>query len=192
MKKRELQDFESHIASLYEKGKIRAPIHLSGGNETKLIRIFKEIKKGDWIFSTHRSHLHYLLAGGSPQKLEEKILSGHSMHIFDSEIPFFSSSIVAGICPIALGVALGLKRKRSKKKTWCFVGDMAGETGLFHECVRYAEGHNLPITFIVEDNGVSVKAPTQKVWGQRKGNKVLRYKYKNKYPHAGIGKWVTF
>ena len=47
--------------SIYEKGKIRAPIHLSGNNENQLIKIFKKVKKQDWVFSTWRSHYHALL-----------------------------------------------------------------------------------------------------------------------------------
>ena len=39
-----LKKFEIDIKLLYEKGKIRAPIHLSGNNEKQLIKIFKKIK----------------------------------------------------------------------------------------------------------------------------------------------------
>ena len=66
--------------------------------------------------------------------------------------------------------------------------------GAFNECVKYARGHNLPITFVIEDNDLSVNTPTQKVWGdQDLGNtKILKYKYTRFYPHHGSGKWVTF
>ena len=39
--KTELIDFEIDIKKIYESGKIRAPIHLSGNNEDQLIKIFK-------------------------------------------------------------------------------------------------------------------------------------------------------
>ena len=83
MNKKELRAFEDHIASLFEQKMIRAPIHLHGNNEDQLIDIFKKVKKGDWIFSTHRSHYHYLLAGGDPKFLEQQILKGNSTHISD-------------------------------------------------------------------------------------------------------------
>ena len=70
MKKQDLIDFERRIADLYEDKKIPYPVHLSGGNEDQLIEIFREVREGDYVLSTHRSHYHYLLSGGPPEKLE--------------------------------------------------------------------------------------------------------------------------
>jgi len=101
---------------------------------------------------------------------------------------------VGGVLPIALGVAMGIKRKNKKEKVWVFVGDMCAETGVFHECVKYAKRNNLPINFVIEDNELSVDTPTQKVWGELEGSesKLYRYQYKREYPHHGIGQWVNF
>ncbi len=43
--KKDLINFELDIKKIYEAGKIKAPIHLSGNNEDSLISIFKKIKK---------------------------------------------------------------------------------------------------------------------------------------------------
>ena len=58
---------------------------------------------------------------------------------------------------------------------------------------------NLPITFIIEDNGISVLTETRKVWNtnllrfeETKNSKVRSYKYKSKFPHAGAGVRVQF
>lgn len=40
--KKELIDFELDIKKIYEAGKIRAPIHLSGNNEEQLLKIYKK------------------------------------------------------------------------------------------------------------------------------------------------------
>src|SRR3990167_290064 len=152
--------FEAEIAALFEQGKIRAPVHLSKGNEAELIRIFKDIKPNEWVFSNHRSHYAALLKGIPRDWLKEEILAGHSITLNNREHKFFSSAIVGGILPIAVGVAMG------GAKVWCFVGDMAASTGIFRESVRYAGGHDLPITFIVENNGMSVCTPTREVWGR--------------------------
>ena len=63
----------------------------------------------------------------------------------------YTSAIVGGIIPIALGVAMGLKKNNSNKKVWCFIGDMTFETGVFHEAYKYSRNFNLPLEFIVED-----------------------------------------
>jgi len=175
--KQGLIEFEKDIAELFGDGQIYAPVHLSGGNEDALIEIFKGIKPDDWVFSTHRSHYHALLKGISAEWLKGEILKGNSISINNAEYKFFSSAIVGGILPIAVGVAM------MGEKVWVFCGDMAAETGIFHECVKYAHGHDLPITFVVEDNGYSVDTPTEKVWG---------YSYKRIFPHQGVGTFVLF
>lgn len=195
MNKKQLIEFEKEIGDLFDAGKIPYPIHLSGGNEKQLIEIFKKIKKGDYVFSTHRSHFHYLLKGGSPEKLKKMILEGHSICINDKNLNFFSSAIVAGCPAIATGVALALKKKKSKRHVFCLVGDGAEDEGHFYEAVRYVDGHNLPCTFIIEDNDRSVET-TKKV---RYGNTIIkwpkcvkRYHYKCNYPHVGTGNFVDF
>lgn len=200
--KKELIEFENEIIKIYETGKIQAPIHLSGGNETQVIKIFKKMKKDDWVFTTHRSHYHALLKSNNPKWVKKEILEGRSIHLNSKRYKLFSSAIVGGNLPIALGVALSLKLKKSKNKVWCFIGDMASEMGIFEECTKYAKHFCLPITFIIEDNSLSCYTPTHKAWGKGYGSKrnhlrrindhIVKYKYKRKYPHVGIGRWVHF
>lgn len=175
MTKEDLISFEEEIASLFEQGKIKAPIHLHGNNEDDLIEIFKGIEKDDWVFSTHRSHYHALLKGIPREQVRSEILLGHSISLQFPEYKFFTSAIVGGILPIAVGVAM------TGARVWVFCGDMASHTGIFHECVEFSQG--LDIKFIVEDNHYSVDTPTSQVW---------RYSYDRKYPHVGCGKWVIF
>jgi pyruvate dehydrogenase E1 component alpha subunit len=189
----ELKQFEQDIAELFRAKKIHCPIHLSGGNEKELIKIFKQIKPDDYVFSTHRNHFHYLLHTGNKAGLISKILAGDSMHTCDPEHNFYSSSIVAGCVAIACGVALALKMKKSKQRVFCFVGDGVTDEGWFGEAFKYALLQDLPITYIVEDNDRSVIATLKQRWGSKAGkNKSIWYKYKCEWPHAGCGEWVTF
>lgn len=193
--KQELIDFESRMVGLWHQAKIPYPVHFSGGNEEQLFEVFKEIKPGDYIICTHRSHYHFLLAGGSPEKLEKEILHGDSMHLFDKPLNFFTSAIVAGNVGISVGLALALKKKASKNKVWCFNGDGAEDSGHFYEAVRYVDGFDLPCIFILEDNDRSVETPKIERYGksEMKWPKcVRRYYYKATYPHVGTGKWVDF
>lgn len=186
----ELIAFEKRIVDLFEDAHIPHPIHLSGGNERQLLAIFKEIRPGDYVFSTHRNHYHYLLAGGPPERLEQLILNGNSMHVFDRERNFLTTAIVAGGPAIAAGVACGLKRQGSSARVWCFIGDGAEDEGHFYEAVRYVDGHDLACTFIIEDNDRSVETPKS----ERHGRKTLawppcvrRYSFTPTYPHVGTG-----
>ena len=190
MDSKQLIAFEDDIAELYKTGKIKSPVHLGGTNEQQLITICKHIKKEDWILGTWRNHYQWLLSGRDPAKLKQLILDGHSMHVFDDK--FFTSAIVGGIAPIAVGLAWSLKHSKSKNKVWCFLGDMGAMTGIARESMRYAQGHDLPVNFIIEDNGLSVETDTLDAWGRGNKNKTLKYEYKRKYPHAGCGVFVLF
>lgn len=193
-----LIDFEEDIANCFNNAMIRSPVHLTSNNEEELIAIFKNINHDDWIFCTWRSHYHCLLKGVPPARLKQDILDGKSITLCYPEYRIYSSAIVGGNIPIANGVALDIKRKNQTNHVWCFVGDMASETGTFFENWKYAVNYDLPITFIIEDNNKSVCTDTRKVWNtnniffEKNTNKILFYTYNNKYPHAGAGKRIQF
>ena len=199
MKKENLIKFEEEIAELFNGGKIRAPIHLYHGNEKEIIKIFKNIKSKDWVFCSWRSHYQCLLKGVPKKVVKDEILAGRSISLCFPDYNIYSSAMVGGSLPIAVGTALSLKNKNSKNKVYCFMGEMTSETGIAHECVKYSRNFKLPIHFIVEDNEKSVCTDTRKAWNQKKlsyeGSKdkyVTYYHYKLKYPHAGAGKRVQF
>lgn len=195
LKKLELLRFEKEVANLFDAGLIAGPVHLSGGNEDDLIDIFQNVNASDCVFSTHRNHYHALLHGINPDDLMSEIIDGHSMNIFFPEHNFFTSSIVGGILPIAVGTAAGLKRANSPRHVWCFVGDMCSNMGIFDECWRYSVAHDLPITFVIENNDLSTNTPTTEVWGrhnQKVGQKIIRYHYDRIYPHYGTNKQKIF
>jgi TPP-dependent pyruvate/acetoin dehydrogenase alpha subunit len=200
--------FEDKIGNLFNQGKIKAPIHLYHGNEELMLEVFDEVDaENDWICCTWRNHYQGLLKGIPQEVLEENIVNGKSMVMNLPEYKFICSSIVSGIAPIAVGIAYAIKLQNKKNRVWCWVGDMSAETGVFHEAYKYSVNHNLPITFIVEDNSYSVCTPTSMTWartqpyflekeytgGVLKQKNLYYYKYSNtKYPHAGAGVRVKF
>ncbi len=192
--KEDLISFESEVKKKYEDGQIPSPIHLSKGNEDELIEIFQYVHEGDWVYSAWRNHYHALLHGFDRQQLMDDIVKGRSMATSSNVHKFYSSAIVGGIIPIALGAAMALKRKKSDRTVWCFIGDMTFETGVFHESYKYAKNFNLPLQFVVEDNNLSVHTPTDVAWNrqQKIPNDIVYYKYENEYPHHGTGAWVNF
>lgn len=132
-------------------------------------------------------------------ELKSAIMEGKSISLCFPDYRVFSSAIVAGQLPIAVGVAMELKRENQQGQVWCFIGDMTSETGMAQTCIRFAEKNDLPITFVIEDNGVSVMTDTRQVWQSTTlryeechSTKVISYKYQSKYPHAGAGTRVQF
>lgn len=206
MNKQDLIKFEEEIGNLFNAAKIRAPVHLYAGNEDQIMRVFENIDiQNDWVCCTWRNHYQALLKGIPPELLKERIIAGKSMVMNLPEYKFICSSIVGGIPSIATGLALAAKLKGTSEHVWCWTGDMSAETGAWAEAYKYSIAQDLPITFVVEDNELSVLTPTHEMWGIDKWylpnqNKywhqskyLIYYKYKNtKYPHAGAGIRVQF
>ncbi len=191
MTKDQLIAFENDIAAIYETGAIKGPVHLSGGNETQIIEIFKGISPTDYVMSNWRSHYHALLHGIPPEKVRAEILAGRSISLQFPEHRFYTSAIVGGILPIAVGVALAIKRRGGSEKVWCFLGDMTAMTGIASECLNYSNGHGLPIRFQIEDNYMSVRTPTAEAWAIVRSG-FGAYRYTPTWPHSGIGRRIDF
>ena len=187
----ELRAFSAEVKEAFLAKRVKGPIHLSGGNEEQLVQLFTDIRPVDWIFSSYRSHYHALLHGVSREEVMEQILEGRSMNLCFPAHRFYTSAIVAGQCPAAVGAAWALKRQGAASHVWCFVGDMASQAGICIEAANYAAGHELPITFVIEDNGLSTNTPTAEVWGVR-NSQPRYYKYERTQPHTGAGQWVKF
>ena len=196
---KELIQFEEEIAELFNKAKIKAPIHLYYGNEESIIATFRKVRKQDWVFCSWRSHYQCLLKGVPPAMLKKEILAGRSISLCFPEERIYSSAMVGGNLPIAVGTALGIQRQGEDSKVYCFMGEMTAETGIAYECIKYSRQHKLPIHFIVEDNGKSVCTDTKATWKmdvlsyENFGDQMVTYyRYETKYPHAGAGIRVQF
>lgn len=191
--------FESKIRDHFAAGQLPCLIHLSGGNETQLLDIFSRVRPQDWVFSTHRNHYHALLKGIPADHLEAEILAGRSMFIYSRDHNFLTSSILAGTCCIAAGVAWDIAASAltlgPRPHVWCFLGDGAEEEGHYYEAVLFAEANDLPITFIIEDNARQVDTPKSERRGIFHSTRcpldhfacVERYHYEPTYPHGGAG-----
>ena len=161
-----VRKFENRL--LNEMHRIFVPVHLCLGQEGVAADLHEHLNKEDWLFSTHRSHGHYLAKGGSEQKLWDEIMGlesgvnqgfSGSQGISDKSINFHASAIVGGLVGAAVGCACALKMDKSKAIAVCCVGDGGTEAGVFWEAANWAALHSLPVAFIVENNEKSVDSP---------------------------------
>jgi pyruvate dehydrogenase E1 component alpha subunit len=179
---------------------IRAPIHLRSGCEEALISIFENVQPQDYIFSYWASHHHCLLKGVPRQEVKEAILEGKSISLCFPAHRVFCSGLVGSLAGVAVGTAMQIKREARNDHVWLFTGDMSAECGIWHEAIKYATNMDLPVTFVVEDNGVSVLTPTRVTWGDTEPwyrgtkyeRKIIEYRYTNGYPHSGVAVKVVF
>ena len=163
--------FETAVAELYQRGEIRCPVHLYVGQEAIAAGVCAALRDEDHVYSTHRSHGHYLAKGGDMMRLMAEIFGkatgasggfGGSMHVIDEAKGFMgSSAIVAGTIPIACGDALASQTTGARRVTVAFFGDGATDEGVFYESVNVAVLYKLPILFVCENNGFSTHMPNQ-------------------------------
>lgn len=208
------------LVKLWEEGKIKVPVHFPGGNEDQLINIFKEVRRADYVFCSHRNLYHYLLHGGDFKALQDGLVGEQhglcqgragSMGTIDPRINFYSSAIVGGLVNVAVGAGwalagqhkndpLGSDENATRRHVWCFVGDGVLDGGHFWEALQYTIGYDLPVTFVIENNNRSTCTTIK----QRLGNpwihsmlpsvrkRLIYYTYDSSFPHVGTGKYIQF
>lgn len=163
---------EERISELYKEGYIKAPVHLSIGQEAVAVGVMAALEKSDKIVSTHRCHGHYLAKGGDLKKMMAELLGksdgccggkGGTMHLFDDEAGHVISAPLVG-ASIAFGVGIGLatKIKKESKVAVAFFGDGAVEEGIFWESLNFASVHKLPVVFVCENNLYATHSPILK------------------------------
>jgi pyruvate dehydrogenase E1 component alpha subunit len=154
---------EEKLAELLSiSGEIICPVHLYLGEEAVATGVCANLKDSDYVFSTHRSHGHFLAKGGNLKKMMAEIYGratgsskgrGGSMHLAEPEkgLPG-SSAIVAGSIPLAAGAAYASKLKRNNSVAVTFFGDGAADEGVLYETMNLAVLNKLPVIFICENN----------------------------------------
>jgi len=156
---------EEQIAQWVEQGIAHCPCHLSIGQEAVATGVASSLRASDRLFGNHRSHAHYLAAGGGVYELFAEVLGrapgcsggmGGSMHLAGRAHGFFGSvPIVAGTIPIAVGAALAAKFDGGQDIAVAFFGDGACEEGVLHESLNLAAIYALPVLFVCENNQYS-------------------------------------
>ena len=160
---------EEEIARRYAEGAMRCPTHLSVGQEAVAAAVGLTLKNKDMAVSGHRAHAHYLAKGGDLKAMLAEIYGkaagcsqgkGGSMHLIDESVGFMgSTAIVGGTVPVGVGLAYGMKVKKSDQVSCIFLGDAVVETGAFFESVNFAVLKKLPVLFVCENNLYSVYSP---------------------------------
>jgi len=165
--------FEEAAINLFKEGFIRGPLHVYIGEEAVAVGACINLKKDDYITSTHRGHGHCIAKGGNLKKMAAELLGkttgyckgkGGSMHITDIEIGMLGANgIVGGSIGMATGVALSAKMRKTDQITICFFGEGAANQGIFHESLNIAAIWNLPIIYICENNFYGLSSPFSKM-----------------------------
>ena len=173
--------FEDKLASVYIQQKVRGFLHLYNGQEAVLAGSLHAMEIGkDRMITAYRNHVQPIGLGVDPKRIMAELFGkatgtsmglGGSMHIFSKEFNFFGGhGIVGGQIPLGAGMAFGDKYFKRDNVTLCYMGDGAVRQGSLHETLNLATLWQLPVVFVVENNGyamgtsVARTASHQEIW----------------------------
>ncbi len=160
---RTIREFEERVHTEFATGEIPGFVHLYAGEEASAVGICHHLSDRDTIASTHRGHGHCIAKGCDPKGMMGEIYGrrdglcggkGGSMHIADlSKGMLGANGIVGGGPPLACGAGLTAKTLKTGGVAVAFAGDGASNQGTTAESMNLAKVWNLPVIFVVEDNG---------------------------------------
>lgn len=158
----EIRFFEEKVFDLYAQNLVPGTIHLYTGEEAVAVGVCSNLRKNDYITSTHRGHGHCIAKGADLKRTMAEILGkktgyckgkGGSMHIADFSMGMLGATAVVGAgIPIAVGAGLSIKLRKASQVVACFFGEGASNQGTFHEGINMAAIWKLPVIFICENN----------------------------------------
>jgi pyruvate dehydrogenase E1 component alpha subunit len=141
-------------------------LHLYIGQESVAVGCVSLMGENDHVITAYRDHAHALGVGMTMNECMAELFGkatgcskgkGGSMHYFAPDKNYWGGhGIVAGQTPLGLGLAYGLKYRGLKGAAMCFLGDGAVNQGAFHESLNLAALWNLPVIYVIENNGYSM------------------------------------
>jgi len=168
-----IRRFEETVNQLFLEGRMPGTLHLYIGQEACAVGVCEALRPEDWITSTHRPHGHAIAKGVSLEAMMAELFGkttgcaggyGGSMHTGDPAVGALTAiAIVGGNVPVATGLALGFRLRRTDQVVACFLGDGATNEGAFHEGVNMAAIWDLPVVFVCENNLYGASTPLEQV-----------------------------
>jgi len=158
----EIRFFEEKVFELYAQNLVPGTVHLYAGEEAVAVGVCSNLRRDDYVTSTHRGHGHCIAKSADLKRVMAEILGkktgyckgkGGSMHIADFSIGMLGATAIVGAgIPIAVGAGLSIKLRKTDQVVACFFGEGASNQGTFHEGINMASVWKLPVIFLCENN----------------------------------------
>ena len=162
-----IRHFEWALLRLFSDGKVQGTTHTCLGQEYIPVSLNPFITEHDFLFSHHRGHGHYLARFHDPIGLLAEIMGrtgalcngvGGSQHLYRDH--YLSTGVQGENLPIAVGVALHIKREGAGSMVVVYIGDGTWGEGTTYEALNIAQLWRVPLLVIVENNGIAQSTPT--------------------------------
>ena len=160
-----IREFEERTRVAYDAKEIPGIAHLYIGEEAVAAGVCANLRREDYVASTHRGHGHCLAKGADADKMMAELFAkatgyckgkGGSMHIADFAVGMLGANgVVGGGIGIAVGAAQASRLLGKDAISACFFGDGAINRGPFLEGLNWAAVFEVPVLFVCEDNQFS-------------------------------------
>ena len=168
-----IRAFEEKAEELYALGRVHGTMHLSIGQEATAVGVSSALREGDFLLNTHRGHGHCLAWFGSDVNLMMAEFMGReagycrgrggSMHIANVEANNLGANgIVGGGLPMAAGVGMSIKMRKTDQVCVVIFGDGASNEGAFHESLNLSSIWKLPVIYVCENNQYAMSMDIRK------------------------------
>ncbi len=163
-----IRHFEETVLKEFPRGVFVGTTHTYLGQEANAVGVLTHLQKKDIVVSNHRCHGHFLAYGGDMRALFAELMGkatgicggrGGSQHLHWCN--FYSNGVLAGTIPLATGMALAEKFKKSDAVVVCFLGDGALGEGIVYESLNMASLWSVPILFVLENNRIAQTTPIE-------------------------------
>lgn len=161
-----IRRFEERTMQAYQQAKIGGFCHIYIGQEATAVGSISASNNDDPIVTAYRDHGHALARGMDPNACMAEMYGkvtgcakgkGGSMHMFDKPNAMFGGhAIVGGQNPLGCGLGWAIQYNSEAKVALCYMGDGALNQGATHEAMNLAAVYNLPLIFVLENNGYSM------------------------------------
>jgi TPP-dependent pyruvate/acetoin dehydrogenase alpha subunit len=164
-----IREFEMKARQIFRAGRMPGFIHVYIGEEAVATGVCAQLRKNDYVASTHRGHGHALAKGISARAVMAELLGavtgcsggrGGTMHLYDPTVGFLGSN---GVVPpgilIAAGAGLSAKLRGTDQVAVAFFGDGGSNNGAFHEGLNMASVWEIPVVFVCENNLYATEMP---------------------------------
>ncbi|RPE73768.1 MULTISPECIES: pyruvate dehydrogenase (acetyl-transferring) E1 component subunit alpha [unclassified Frondihabitans] len=167
-----IRRFEERAARGYTQALIGGYCHLNLGEEAAVVGLLAALKPSDYLFTNYREHGYAITRGIEPRRVMAELFGrvdgvskgwGGSMHMFDVTQRLLGGyGIVGGQIPLATGAALAIDYRSGPEVVLCTMGDGTTNIGAFHESLNIAALWNLPIVYVIINNGLGMGTTVQK------------------------------
>ncbi len=154
---------EQLILTQFGRGLVSGTTHTCLGQELCQMSVVRALNHpDDVVLSNHRNHGHFLTYSGEFTGLVAEVMGreggvcgghGGSQHLAYKH--FHSNGVQGGMSGIGVGLGLARKLEQSRSIVAVMLGDGTLGQGLLYESMNLASVWDIPLLFVVENNGIA-------------------------------------